>query len=122
MKKIFNLLLMPFLAISLNVNAAQGNDFTTAEIVRYALDCMADKGGLNDENFYYCTCRLDALASQMSFSDYEEGVTFERNKAMAGEKGNFFRDSERGEGMYEKLLEARKHAESQCILVKKVTR
>lgn len=122
MKRLFNLLLLPFLALSLNANAAQGNDFTTEEIVRYALDCMADKGGLSDETFYYCTCRLDALASQISFSDYEEGVTFERNRAMTGEKGGFFRDSERGEGMYEKLQEARKHAESQCILVKKVTR
>jgi hypothetical protein len=122
MNKLFNLLLVPFLAISLNANAAGGNDFSTEEIVRYTLDCMADNGGMGDEAFYYCTCRLDHLAAQISFSDYEEGVTFERNRAMTGEKGGFFRDSERGEGMYEKLVKAREKAASQCILVKKVTR
>jgi hypothetical protein len=122
MNKFLNLLLMPLVAVSFNAGAAQGNDFPTHEIVRYALDCMADKGGLSDETFYYCTCRFDAMASQISFSDYDEGVTFERNKNMAGKRGGFFRDSERGKQMFDKLQEARKHAESQCILVKKVTR
>lgn len=122
MKKLLNLLLVPFLAISLNANAGQGNDYPTDEIVRYVLDCMADNGGLSDEAFYYCTCRFDALAGQISFLDYKDGLTFERNKDMTGEKGGFFRDSERGEEKYEKVKEAREYAASQCILVKKVTR
>ena len=122
MNKLLNLLLVSLLAVSFNTHAAQGNDFPTPEIVRYALDCMASSGGMSDEAFYYCTCRLDALATQISFSDYDEGITFERNRDMVGERGGFFRDSERGKLMYEKLQEARKHAESQCILVKKVTR
>jgi hypothetical protein len=119
MNRLSKMLLLPFMVISLNVNAT---DFSTEETVRFALSCMADNGGLSDENLYYCTCRLDHMATHISFSDYEEGVTFERNKAMAGEKGGFFRDNERGRGMYEKLKEARKAADSECILVKKVTR
>ncbi len=119
MNRLSKILLLPFMLISLNVNAT---DFSTEETVRFALDCMADNGGLSDESFYYCTCRLDHIATHISFSDYEEGVTFERNKAMPGEKGQFFRDSERGKLMNDKLKEARKAADSECILVKKVTR
>ena len=107
------------MVMSLNVNAT---DFTTEETVRYALDCMSENGGLSDESMYYCTCRLDHIAAHISFSDYEEGVTYERNKAMPGEKGGAVRDNERAKQKYEKLKEARKSADSECILVKKVTR
>ena len=119
MNKFSKLLFLPFMVIPLNINAS---DFTTEATVRFALDCMADNGGLNDESFYYCTCRLDHIASHISFSEYEEGVTFERTRAMPGEKGGSVRDNERAKQMYEKLKEARKSADSECILVKKVTR
>ena len=119
MNRLSKMLLLPCMAISLNVNAT---DFSTEETVRFALDCMADNGGLSEESLYYCVCRLDHMAEHISFSDYEEGVTYERNKAMPGEKGAFFRDSERGRLMFEKLKEARKVADSECILVKKVPR
>ena len=94
----------------------------TLETVRYVLGCMADLGGLSDENLYTCACRHDAIFSRMSFADYEEGVTYERNRAMPGEKGGFFRDNERGEQHFEKLKEVREMADSQCIAVKTVKR
>lgn len=119
MNRLSKMLLLPFMVISLNVNAT---DFSSEETVRFALDCMAENGGLSDENLYYCTCRLDHIASRISFSDYEEGVTFERNKAMPGEKGGSVRDNERAKLMYEKLIEARKATDSECVIVKKVTR
>ncbi len=122
MKKLFNLLTVPLLVLSLNTHAAQDHDFPTDEIVRYVLDCMADNGGMSDEAFYYCTCRFDALASNISFLDYKDGLTYERNRSMTGEKGGFFRDSERGEEKFELVQEAREKAGSQCILVKKVVR
>ncbi|HIF52111.1 MAG TPA: hypothetical protein EYQ42_11405 [Thiotrichaceae bacterium] len=96
------------------------DEYPTDETVRYSLNCMSELGGQTDENLYTCTCRYDAIRTAMTFSDYEEGVTFERNKKMPGEKGSFFRDNKRGEGLYEKLLESRIAASSACVVVKQV--
>ena len=109
---LFIVFMVPF-----NLTAA---DFPTMETVRLVLNCMAENGGLSDENLYTCSCRHDKISSQMPFSEYEEGVTYERNKAMPGKKGDFFRDNKRGKGFYEILVDIRQSANAQCITVKKV--
>src|SRR3972149_3416655 len=114
MNRLSKMLLLPFMVISLNVN---GSEFSSQETVPFALNCMAENGGLSDENLYYCTCRLDHIASRISFSDYEEGVTFERNKEMPGEKGGSVRDNERAKLVYEKLIEARKATSCETAVV-----
>lgn len=81
---------------------------------------MSELGGVRDENMYTCICRHDALAQAMSYSDYEEAITFERNRAMPGKKGGFFRDNERGKMMYAKLLEAREASAGRCIQTKHI--
>jgi hypothetical protein len=96
------------------------NEYPTQETVRYVLNCMSELGGQTDENLYTCACRYDAIRTSMTFSDYEEGYTFERNKKMPGEKGSSFRDNERAERFYEELLKVREAANSSCIVVKHV--
>lgn len=96
------------------------NEYSTEETVRYTLNCMNEIGGLTDENLYTCICKYDSIRSSLTFSEYEEGYTYERNKNMAGEKGSSFRDNKRGEHFYEKLLEAREIAASSCLIVKRV--
>lgn len=120
MHTLTKILLPAILLLPLQAGAA--GDFTTEATVRDVIDCMTDNGGLTDENFYYCTCKHDALAREISFSDYEEGITYERNKPMPGEKGAVFRGNKRGQEMYDKLLKARKSANSHCTVVKRVTR
>ncbi|MHC8441322.1 MAG: hypothetical protein ACYYK0_03905 [Candidatus Eutrophobiaceae bacterium] len=106
-------LLMPF--------ASQASDeFKTEATVRYVLGCMNKLGGLKDQNLYTCICRHDAIKAQMAFSDYEDGLTFERNKPMTGEKGGFFRDNDYGKEKFEKLQMARENAENQCPKVKQI--
>jgi hypothetical protein len=95
-------------------------EYPTEETVRYALNCMAELGGQTDENLYTCNCRYDAIRSNMTYSDYEEGYTFERNMKMPGEKGSSFRDNKRGEGLYKELLKVREKAEDGCLVVKHV--
>ena len=56
----------------------------------------------------------------MSFHDYDSALTYERNKAMPGEKGGFFRDNELGAELYEVLLKTRDAADSNCLVVKHV--
>ncbi len=113
------LCLLVFIAclISLPAKAAE---YPTEETVRFVLNCMSNLGAQNDENLYTCICRYDTIRAALSYSDYEEGVTYERNKAMPGEKGSFFRDNKRGEGFYETLLEIREKANASCPIVKRV--
>ncbi len=95
-------------------------EYPTNETVHYALNCMNKMGGQTDENLLTCSCRYDAIRAQVNFSDYEEGVTYERNKKMPGEKGAAFRDNERGKRLYEELVKVRESADSSCIVVKHV--
>jgi hypothetical protein len=96
------------------------NEYPTEETVRYALNCMADLGGQTDQNLYTCTCRYDALRTEITFSDYEEAITFERNKKMPGEKGGAVRDNQRAKAFFDNLVKAREVADKSCITVKKV--
>ena len=95
-------------------------NYPTLETVRYVVGCMADLGAQTDENLYTCACRLDVISEKMTFVDYDDGVTFERNQGMAGKKGQFFRDNKRGEGKFELVKAARKEANGRCISVKRV--
>ena len=98
------------------------NEYPTYETVHFVLECMDKLGGQTEENAYTCSCRYDAIRAAMTFSDYEEGRTFERNRKMPGEKGAAFRDNKRGEKFYEELIKARETADASCITVKKVQR
>ena len=118
---IFLLNITPAIAIDV-IEVDKKNEFPTEVTVRYVLDCMSALGGLNDQNLYTCTCRYDVISTAMTFENYEDGVTYERNRAMPGEKGGFFRDNERGEEFYNVLLEVREKADSNCLIVKQVKR
>ena len=109
------------LAALFAVGSVQADEYPSEETVRYALNCMNDLGGHTDENLYTCICRYDSIRNQMIYTEYEEAITYERNKAMPGEKGAFFRDNKRGEGFYDELKEVRKVALAQCPVAKRVT-
>ena len=95
-------------------------EYPTDATIRYALDCMTTLGGQTDQNLYTCSCRYDSIREVLSFNDYSDGKTYERNKAMPGKKGGFFRDNERGEKLYDVLVKAREQAAEQCIVVTQV--
>ena len=95
-------------------------EYPTEATVHYILNCMAALGGQTDQNLYTCSCRYDSIREVLSFDDYSDGRTYERNKAMPGKKGGFFRDNERGEELYNVLVKAREQAAEQCIVVTQV--
>ena len=95
-------------------------EYPTEATIRYALDCMTELGGQTDQNLYTCSCRYDSIREVLSFDDYSDGKTYERNVAMPGEKGGFFRDNERGEELYNDLVKVREQAGEQCIVVTQV--
>jgi hypothetical protein len=95
-------------------------EYPTEATIHYALDCMTALGGQTDQNLYTCSCRYDSIREVLSFDDYSDGKTYERNVAMPGEKGGFFRDNERGEELYNDLVKVREQADEQCIVVTQV--
>jgi hypothetical protein len=96
-------------------------DYPTSERVLYALNCMQDTGeGQTLESLYTCSCRIDSIAKQMVFVDYELGTTYERNRRMTGEKGSVVRDNKLAKESYAKLEKARKVAEQECPTVVRV--
>ena len=95
-------------------------EYPTEATIRYALSCMTALGGQTDQNLYTCSCRYDSIREVISFDDYSDGKTYERNVAMPGEKGGFFRDNERGEELYNDLVKVREQADEQCIVVTQV--
>jgi len=95
-------------------------EYPTEATIRYALDCMMTLGGQTDQNLYTCSCRYDSIREVLPFDDYSDGKTYERNVAMPGEKGGFFRDNERGEELYNDLVKVREQADEQCIVVTQV--
>ncbi len=117
---VMNKLVASLVIVLFGAMPVMADEYPTDETVRYALNCMAEMGGQTDENLYTCTCRYDAIRASMTYSDYEEGFTFERNRKMPGEKGSSFRDNKRGERLYEELLAVREKAGSSCIVVKHV--
>ena len=95
-------------------------EYPTEATIRYALACMTALGGQTDQNLYTCSCRYDSIREVISFDDYSDGKTYERNVAMPGEKGGFFRDNERGEELYNDLVKVREQADEQCVVVTQV--
>jgi len=96
------------------------DEYPVIETVQFVVGCMADLGAQTDENLYTCACRLDVISGKMTFADYSDGVTFERNRDMAGKKGAFFKDNKRGEAFFEEVVMARKEANEHCIVVRRV--
>jgi len=100
---------------------ASAEGFPTEETIRFVLGCMADLGEQNDENMYTCVCRHDVIEREIPvFEEYDGARIYERFKPMPGEKGGFFRDNKLGAELYEKLVAARKVADSECIVVKHI--
>ena len=84
------------LALLLGVpSVVVANDFPTRDRVEYVLNCLQELGRNSMDDLQTCSCRLDFVASEMSFEYYGYAVTYNRNKRMTGEKGAVFRQQSR---------------------------
>ena len=100
-------------------SVVSANDFPTAERVEYVLNCLQEIGRNSMDDLQTCSCRIDSIASNMSFETYSYAATYDRNKRMTGEKGGVFRDNKAGKLFSKELVAAEETASSQC---KKVVR
>ena len=90
------------------------NDFPTRDRVEYVLHCLQDMGRNSMDDLQTCSCRLDSVASAMSFESYGWAVTYDRNKRMTGEKGSVFRDNKAGKRFSKQLAAANEAANGHC--------
>lgn len=92
------------------------NDYPTRDRVEYVLGCIAKHGGLNYINQYACGCKVDKLAEQMPFKEFEEAKIFTLLYSTAGEKGGVFRDPKQSKTLRERLKSAEAVAEKACFV------
>ena len=91
--------------------------YSTLERVGYVLNCMSGHGGQTVENLYGCSCRLDHIAANMNFSDFDHASTYRRYRRMPGEKGGVYRESAEGDVLLAALIQQEEAAAEACPLV-----
>lgn len=111
---IYVLAMMPALAFA----ETDKHDYPTLDRVGFVLTCMEANGGISRETLNTCVCRIDHIAENMSFEDYQEAEVWKRYESYPGERGAMFRDVERSEEMKGKLNKARFEAKQACPLAK----
>ena len=92
------------------------NEYPTRDRVKYVFDCVAKHGGLNYINQYACGCKIDKIAEQMSFSDFEAASTFGYLRKTPGENGSVFRDPEQAKSLRTRIKEVEILAEKTCFI------
>lgn len=92
------------------------NDYPTRDRVDYVLECIAKHGGLSYINQYACGCKIDKIAEQLSFAEYESARTFVQMQKTPGEAGAPFRDPEHSKDLRSKLKDADAAAEKACFV------
>lgn len=103
-------------AAEASATAVLPNDYPTRDRVDYVLECVAKHGGLSYINQYACGCKIDKIAEQLSFADYESARTFVQMQKTPGENGAPFRDPKQSKDMRTKLKEAEANAEKLCFV------
>ncbi len=96
--------------------APRVNDFPTRDRVDYVLECIAKHGGLTYINQYACGCKIDKIAEQLSFEEYEAARTFVQMQKTPGENGAPFRDPQQSKDLRGKLKQADEAAEKACFV------
>lgn len=92
------------------------NDFPTRDRVEYVLNCVAKHGGLSYINQYACGCKIDKIAEQLTFQEYDEARTFTMLQNTTGEKAAVFRDPKQSKTLRDRLKEAETVAEKACFV------
>lgn len=92
------------------------NDYPTRDRVDYVLECVAKHGGLSYINQYACGCKIDKIAEQLSFAEYESARTFVQMQKTPGEAGAPFRDPKHSKDLRGRLKDADAAAEKACFV------
>jgi hypothetical protein len=96
--------------------AALANDFPTQVRVEFVLGCMSEQGGQSYDTLYKCVCLIDAIAAEMSHSEFAEAQVFSQLRSTAGERGGVFRDPDQARSLVAKLEATIERGKAQCFI------
>lgn len=96
-------------------DSAAANDYPTAARADYVIGCMAANGNTR-EALLKCSCAIDAIASLMPYSHYEQAETALALQSGGGVGGRvgLFRDPPHLKAVIEELRKAQAEANLQC--------
>ena len=92
------------------------NDFPTAERVLYVQECMQTYPGPQFEMIQKCACAVDALAQQLSYSDYVSLSTLAKATTIAGERGGVIRESANTAPLIKRYRDIQSKANQACFI------
>jgi hypothetical protein len=107
----------PFLAALVVVGfagSARPSDYPTAVIVDYVVGCMASNGQ-TQEMLRRCSCSFDAIASIISYGDYEQAETVMRMQQAMGDQAALFRNTRLLKAKVDALRLAQVEADFRCF-------
>ena len=113
--KMTRLIMIALALVPLTAAAAKDN-YPTLERVDNVLTCMKMHGGQTLDNLYSCSCRIDYIASRISFDDFEDAQTWDSFKNMPGSNAGAIRDYKQGRELSNKYHKVIKEAEHHCFL------
>ena len=96
--------------------ARAANDYPTLDRVVYVEACMAQHPGPRYEMLSKCSCALDKLASEVSFSDFETMATATNANSIGGERGSELRDSEAMQNEIKRFRTLQSKAKQSCFI------
>lgn len=74
-------------AIDSKIEPITMNNYPTRDRVEYVFNCIAKHGGRLDYVIQYsCGCKIDKIAEQLTFTEYEAASTFTMLRSTPGEK------------------------------------
>jgi len=94
------------------------HNYPTRDRVEYVFNCIAKHGGnlLDYVSRYNCGCKIDKIAEQLTFEEYEAATTFSMLRSTPGENGAVFRDPQQSKDLRKRLKEAEAAAENSCFV------
>lgn len=108
--------LIPALGLLLAAPAhAARSDFPTHAITHYVYECMADHGGSSWGNLYNCSCKIDAIAADLTYEQYVALDTAKRGRRLAGERGGVLRETDMAENLRDRMGSIETAAEQACF-------
>ena len=96
--------------------ARAANDYPTIDRVVYVEACMAQHPGPRYEMLSKCSCALDKIASEVSFSDFETMSTATNANSIGGERGSELRDSEAMQNEIKRFRTLQAKAKQSCFI------
>jgi len=96
--------------------ARAANDYPTLDRVVYVEACMAQHPGPRYEMLAKCSCTLDKIASEVSFSDFETMATATTANSIGGERGSELRDSEAMQNEIKRFRTLQSKAKQSCFI------